>query len=368
MKKIDYIFFYDKIIPSNRYIMFENEISYSIIDESESSELSSLSDTEELNDEIKELNNSDIVEQKRDIPPCPGRNRKKVGYCIWYVAMVDRNPSLFTMCEFCYNNLSEIEKKNYVKFKHQSKLSEVNCDSEYSHMHSGSVLHIENLLIYINDTINGTEAPYSKQNDINIFDVPTASHVEYCIDCVIPNTWLTIEEHEFNGDLLVPISEHFKNNIQVSLPFLTHTLSNKEIELGVKQHDASGILKLKIQKWNRRSEQPDDIIPRSQFERIGNAVNVTILIKSSQSEEELYNINTTYDRKQLTNKLSDIKRKLNKFKRQYSKVLKEYEKKYGNFEISTNKSDSELSDGQSDEPIDMNNESNDSSNDVDSLD
>jgi len=234
------------------------------------------------------------------VKPCPGRVRVSEGYT-WYVRVTDDDPTLFTMCAHCYNNLSDEQKSLYKLYDDQSELSNVNCDSQFS-IDNSTTLYKDDMFRVTVSTITddgGEECQYSDVDGKKCFDVPTGSQFDVCVETCDPTEYISYSSATFDNVAYVTsggaIPVLYRGVAHVHPPTSSWTLSEREkLENPSAFAKKTGVFKIILQRWRRRSyaEMNDDVIPLPQYEKIGDTVELSFLLKSSQSDEELYRCNT----------------------------------------------------------------------------
>lgn len=263
--------------------------------------------------------NIEIIEEQK-LEGCPGRKYVDTNYCQWYIMVSNPHISKFTMCQYCYEKYSIEEKKLYMPYNgEQNEISSghFNCDSDLSVLEYS--LKKNGVLLYVCDSRNADFKliPKSQDDKIRKFDVPTGSNFVVVINTRNPDLYLTGEEIEYNNNqynykpnYASTTSKYIKEIMMIDLPVACITPSKREINNGFKFSENSNILKMKIQLWKKRTEHMDDVIPRSQFERVDDLVEFEVQLISTQTEEELYDINLKHEKDKMQEEINELVKSL----------------------------------------------------------
>jgi len=245
-----------------------------------------------------------IMESEIDhvTPPCPGRVRVSEGYT-WYVRATDNDPTLFTMCGYCYNALPDDKQTLYKLYDDQAELTSVNCDSQYSIDNATTLYKCDGFRIRVSviteDTKDGSECQFSDADGVKCFNVPTGLRFEVGIETQNPEEYISYSSAAYDTVAYVtyncstPVLYH--SSAVICPPTASWTPSQRErLENPSAFAGKTGIFKVVVQRWRRRTEDEknEDVIPLAQYVKIGEETSVSFLLKSSQSEEELYEQNT----------------------------------------------------------------------------
>ena len=262
----------------------------------ESPKSSESSESEKSNENISNLHE------------CPKGEKVNEQYCKWYVKKSNPDPSWFTLCEYCYENLNDIEKEKYqiITFEGSSiTYKSIYCDSEEALKESKEILLTGNILLSLehdNNICNLVEV-----DGIKKFDVPTGKILYIRLNTNKPDTYLFCNKTEYNGieyeyDLYKNESD-LKPYLGLKFPVIPTFYSKREIKSGA-VNDDNYKLKIFVDELEK-IPSADDIISRPCFKTI-KSTQIEIELTNTQSENNLYKENKIVLFKSLSQEIEEI--------------------------------------------------------------